>query len=120
MGYSFVTGRCLHVREDVSGRSRSCVYSLLSRAPAHPWYASWMDWYDEMATELAAAAGLQLSDLALPDALRTEILDLARIASHDSGARINAPFLCYALGIAVGRGTPLDELARVVRLRSGA
>ena len=76
-----------------------------------------MDWYDETADALAHAAGLTVDDLRLNNALRDEILDLARIASHDSGERINAPFLCYALGIAIARGASLDVLARVIRER---
>ncbi len=78
-----------------------------------------MDWYDETAAAIASAAGLSIDDLNLPEDVRVEILDLARIASHDSGQRINAPFLCYALGYAVARGTSLDDLARVIRKRSG-
>jgi uncharacterized protein DUF6457 len=39
------------------------------------------------------------------------LLDLARVAAHDSGERTNAPLLCYVLGVAVGRGAELRELA---------
>jgi hypothetical protein len=78
-----------------------------------------MDWIDEMTHELAEAAGLQPSELKLPEAVKSEILDLARIASHSSGDRINAPLLCYAIGIAVGRGAELGSLARVVRQAEG-
>lgn len=39
------------------------------------------------------------------------LLDLARVAAHDSGERTNAPLLCYLLGVAVGRGSDLGELA---------
>lgn len=88
-----------------------------SRRRADPWYASGMDWYDGTIESLAAATGLDVAELRLDDDLRAEILDLARIASHDSGARINAPFLCYALGLAVARGVSLDAMARVVRER---
>lgn len=77
-----------------------------------------MNWLDEVSAEVAVAAGLEPSDLTLGDATAAEILDLARIASHTSGERINAPLLCYALGIAVGRGARLDDLARVVRERA--
>lgn len=74
-----------------------------------------MDWIDEMTASVAEAAGLEPAELKLPEAVREEILDLARIASHTSGDRINAPLLCYALGIAVGRGAKLDDLSGVVR-----
>ncbi len=76
-----------------------------------------MDWFDEMAGEIASAAGLEVTELELPMHIRDEILDLARIASHDSGERINAPLLCYALGIAVGKGASLESLAATIRAR---
>jgi hypothetical protein len=76
-----------------------------------------MDWFDEMAGELAVASGLDVTELELPVHVRDEILDLARIASHDSGERINAPLLCYALGIAVGKGASLESLAATIRAR---
>lgn len=79
-----------------------------------------MDWLDDMAAALAEAARLREEELDLPDDVRDEILDLARIASHDSGDRINAPLLCYALGIAVGHGASLEELAAVIRSRTDA
>jgi hypothetical protein len=78
-----------------------------------------MDWFDETAAAVAEAAGLHPGDLDLADDVRDEILDLARIASHDSGERINAPLLCYALGLAVARGASLDDLAKVIRQRAG-
>ena len=78
-----------------------------------------MDWYDETAAALADGLGVTIDDLFLPADIREEILDLARIASHDSGQRINAPFLCFALGYAVARGASLDDLARVIRQRAG-
>jgi hypothetical protein len=42
------------------------------------------------------------------------LLDLARIAAHDSGARTNAPLLCYLVGRAQSRAD-LDTLADAVR-----
>lgn len=33
----------------------------------------------------------------------TILLDLARVAAHDSGARTTAPLACYVLGLARGR-----------------
>lgn len=43
------------------------------------------------------------------------LLDLARIAAHESGDRRNAPLLCYLLGRA---GGDLDALAETVRSTS--
>ena len=31
------------------------------------------------------------------------LLDLARVAAHDSGDRTNAPLACYLVGLAMGR-----------------
>jgi len=80
-----------------------------------------MDWLEEMTAAIAEAAGLESAELQLPVAVRDEILDLARIASHASGERINAPLLCYALGIAVASGrADLEALARTIRSRTNA
>jgi hypothetical protein len=47
------------------------------------------------------------------------LLDLARIAAHESGARTNAPLLCYLVGVAAGRsGKSVEELAQAVRASS--
>ncbi len=78
-----------------------------------------LGWFEETVGAIAKAAGLAPDDLELADDVRAEILDLARIASHDSGERINAPLLCYALGLAVARGASLDDLAKVIRQRAG-
>jgi hypothetical protein len=51
----------------------------------------------------------------LSDADAKTLLDLARIAAHESGDRTNAPLLCYLLGRAGGE---LDALAEIVRSTS--
>jgi hypothetical protein len=53
----------------------------------------------------------------LNDAEQETLLDLARIAAHDSGDRTNAPLLCFLLGRAQGEKS-LDELAEIVRSTS--
>ena len=53
----------------------------------------------------------------LSETEQTTLLDLARIAAHDSGDRTNAPLLCYLLGRAQGEKS-LDELAEIVRSTS--
>ena len=45
------------------------------------------------------------------------ILDLAAMAAHDSGARTNAPLLCYLVGRAQGDRS-LEELAEAIRRSS--
>lgn len=74
-----------------------------------------MSWLDDMTEAIATAAGTQASELHLDPETAREILDLARIASHASGERINAPLLCYELGLAVGKGAKLTDLASAVR-----
>jgi hypothetical protein len=68
---------------------------------------------DVWLTKAAEAIGI---DRALrPDEVAT-ILDLARIAAHESGDRTNAPLLCYLVGLAAARdGKSVDELAAAVR-----
>ena len=47
------------------------------------------------------------------------LLNLAGDAAHESGARTNAPLLCYLLGRAAGSGErTLAELAELVRSTS--
>jgi hypothetical protein len=43
------------------------------------------------------------------------LLELAAFAAHESGARTNAPLLCFLLGRS---GKSLDELAEIVRSTS--
>ncbi len=45
-----------------------------------------------------------------------ELLDLARVAAHESGDRTNAPLVCYLVGLARGDadGRGLSELADAV------
>jgi hypothetical protein len=72
------------------------------------------DWLTRVRDALATEAGLDPAALELSDTEADILLDLARIAAHDSGERINAPLLCYLVGRAQGsRG--LDELAEAVR-----
>jgi hypothetical protein len=74
-------------------------------------------WLTEARDRLAAAAGIPPAELELSDDDVRELLDLARIAAHDSGERTNAPLLCYLVGRAQG-GASLDTLADAVRSTS--
>jgi hypothetical protein len=72
------------------------------------------DWLTRARDALASEAGVDPATLELSREASSILLDLARIAAHDSGERINAPLLCYLVGRAQGsRG--LDELAEAVR-----
>jgi hypothetical protein len=70
-------------------------------------------WLTSARDALAAASGLPLSELELDDATIATLLDLARIAAHESGARTNAPLLCYLVGRAA-RETDVADLAEAV------
>jgi uncharacterized protein DUF6457 len=74
-------------------------------------------WLTEARDALARAAGIQPGELELDDDAVQTLLDLARIAAHDSDERTNAPLLCYLVGRAQG-GAGLDELADAVRASS--
>jgi hypothetical protein len=71
-------------------------------------------WLTKARDALAAAAGVAPGDLELSDADADILLDLARIAAHESGERTNAPLLCYLVGRA-HRDGDLDALAAAVR-----
>lgn len=72
------------------------------------------DWLDRAAQRLAEAVGQPPADYALGEAEVEALLDLARVAAHESGDRKNAPLLSYLVGLAHGRvpGSSLVELTR--------
>ena len=70
---------------------------------------SWLTEARDALTRESGVAGLELSDDDV-----AMLLDLARIAAHESGERTNAPLLCYLVGRAQG-DADLGELADAVR-----
>jgi Domain of unknown function (DUF6457) len=69
------------------------------------------DWLTSARDRVAAAAGQDPSSLDLTQDEVDEILELARVAAHESGERINAPLLCYLVGLAhARRGGDLADL----------
>jgi Domain of unknown function (DUF6457) len=60
---------------------------------------------------LQSARDKVVPGLELSPADTRALLDLARVAAHDSGERTNAPLLCYLVGVAVGRGAELADVA---------
>jgi hypothetical protein len=69
------------------------------------------DWLRDARDKLASAVGEDPDRYDLTQAGVDELLELARIAAHESGERINAPLLCYLVGLAHGRhGGELGEL----------
>jgi hypothetical protein len=75
-------------------------------------------WLRDAREAVAGAAGLPPEELELSDADAATLLDLARVAAHESGERTNAPLLCYLLGRAQRDGADLDTLADAVRRSS--
>jgi hypothetical protein len=69
------------------------------------------DWLTAARDRIAEATGEAPDGLELSQAEIDELLELARIAAHESGERINAPLLCYLVGLARGRtGADLSAL----------
>ena len=60
-------------------------------------------WIEDAAGRLAAIVGEPIEAYGLSDAEVEELLELARVAAHESGERVNAPLLCYLVGLARGR-----------------
>ena len=71
-------------------------------------------WLSDARDALAKASGAPAERLELGDEAVRELLELARVAAHESGERTNAPLLCYLVGRAQN-GASLDELADAVR-----
>jgi hypothetical protein len=71
-------------------------------------------WLRQARDELARASGRPGAELELDDDAVATLLDLARVAAHQSGERTNAPLLCYLVGRAQD-GASLDDLADAVR-----
>jgi hypothetical protein len=68
------------------------------------------EWLSAARDALADAADIAPEQLDLTKEERLLLLELARIAAHESGARTNAPLLCYLVGRAQ-RGVGLEALA---------
>lgn len=75
-------------------------------------------WLSDVRDAVAAAAGVEPGELELSDDDAATLLDLARIAAHESGERTNAPLLCYLVGLAQRDGANLDTLADAARRTS--
>jgi hypothetical protein len=84
---------------------------MTSRPPAPSALDSWMTCARDAVAE---AAGLAPAELDLDQAAVDRLLDLARIAAHESGDRRNAPLLCYLIGKAE-REVDLESLANAIR-----
>ena len=72
------------------------------------------EWLTLARDALVDAGAVPANELVLDDAAAATLLDLASVAAHESGARTNAPLLCYLVGRAE-RNVDLDTLAIAVR-----
>lgn len=74
-------------------------------------------WLEATRDRIAAAAGVDAEGLVLSDDDVTALLDLARVAAHESGDRRNAPLACFLVGVALGRSESarLEDVAREAR-----
>jgi hypothetical protein len=61
------------------------------------------DWLRNARDQLATGSGEDPASLDLAQTQVDELLELARIAAHESGERTNAPLLCYLVGLVHGR-----------------
>lgn len=75
-------------------------------------------WLQESRARLAEEVGEERSAYDLSRVEMDELLELARVAAHESGERTNAPLLCYLVGLAHGRHG--GELADLVDAAVGA
>jgi protein involved in polysaccharide export with SLBB domain len=73
------------------------------------------EWLTRARDALAAAGGLTPEELELDRDTQRTLLEVARIAAHESGARTNAPFVSYLVGVARERGASLHDLAEAIR-----
>ncbi len=73
------------------------------------------DWLEQARDNLASECGDEPAVYTLEQREIDELLELARVAAHESGERINAPLVCYLVGLARGRhGAALDHLIDAV------
>ena len=71
------------------------------------------EWLTAARARLVGAVDDDVARYDLSDDDVRVLLDLARVAAHESGDRTNAPLACYLVGLAMGRhpGSALGELA---------
>jgi hypothetical protein len=76
------------------------------------------EWLERAADALSREAGVPRDLLELTPQQIETLLGAAGLAAHASGARTNAPLLCYLLGLSHGAAKDLDGLVEIVRSTS--
>jgi hypothetical protein len=61
------------------------------------------EWLEQASSKLAAGVGEDPVAYGVSEGDVDALLELARIAAHESGERTNAPLLAYLVGLARGR-----------------
>ena len=72
-------------------------------------------WLTTARDALAGTTGVPASELELDESTTVTLLELARLAAHESGDRRNAPLLCFLAGRAAAAGADVEALADAVR-----
>lgn len=73
------------------------------------------EWMIAASERLAVGGGGAPTDYRLSQEEIDDLLELARVAAHESGERINAPLVCYLVGLAHARhGRELGDLVDAV------
>jgi hypothetical protein len=68
-------------------------------------------WLEDARNRIARESGADPAGLALSPEDANRLLELARVAAHESGERTNAPLVCYLVGLVHGRqGGVLEDL----------
>jgi len=67
------------------------------------------EWLTDARDRIAAVTGEDLGSLSFDEKTVGDILELARVAAHESGERTNAPLVCYLAGLAAGRSGAAPE-----------
>jgi len=76
------------------------------------------EWLEEHRSRLAAGVDDDISTYDLDAGDVEQILELARVAAHESGERTNAPLISYLVGLARGRH-PDRDLVELVNTALG-
>ena len=71
-------------------------------------------WLADVRDAISKATGIPVAELEIDEDGARDLLDLARVAAHESGERTNAPLLTYLAGMAVARGADLDAVVAAV------
>jgi Domain of unknown function (DUF6457) len=75
------------------------------------------EWLEHARDRIAVATDEDPASLSLDQEQIDAILELARVAAHESGERTNAPLVCYLAGLAAGRSD--SDLEDVVEAAAG-